>query len=210
MIFSFSFHSRRIWKNSRSIANRARQKSLAYRRKSNRMVIALTLSFFFGQLPLYLANIVSMTTGCYSYSSKTAFILELLAQSNVCHAPFVYVFLNAGYRTELKRLIAGSSAQTNTRPGAEAAGRDPRGGVEVAGNRLQGRRPQRFNNEVGQSPRKAGTATEQLILNGKKPSYTGSATCSVTSKPDGISVNSSTAGKGIIKTNVPENFNTVQ
>lgn len=125
------------------------------------MVIALTLSFFVSQLPLCTANIITMTTGCYSYQFQTAFILELLAKSSAYQAPFVYVFLNASYRTTLKQILMGSLAE-QTRPGARPAGKNPREGMAATKNCQRGRRPHLLNNKVGQSPKATHSADEQL------------------------------------------------
>lgn len=77
------------------------------------MVVALTLFFFIFELPGQIGNVAAMVTGHYSYTHRVAFVWETVAQCNVLYAPWVYVFLNTGYRLALKKLLTSdASGQT--------------------------------------------------------------------------------------------------
>lgn len=112
-----------------------RRRGLEYRRKLNRMVIALTLVFFLFELPYQVGNVVAMTTGYYSYTDRVAFVLEILVQANVLHSPWIYLFLNVRYRIALKRILTGSSGQTTSGYSGNAPRKNHRQGGAAATNR---------------------------------------------------------------------------
>ena len=142
----------RIWKASRYTQDRSRRRRLLYRRRLNRMVIALTLFFFVLELPCQVGNVVAMTTGYYSYTRRAAFYLEILAQCNVLYPAWVYLLLNTSYRMTLKQLLTGSPRQrtTNARELDVPRGNQRQG---AAGrNRDNERARVRFNAKVSTLP----------------------------------------------------------
>lgn len=144
------FHSCRIWRRTHYIECATIIQRLEYRRKLNRMVIALTVFFFLSHLPYYVTNFVAMATERYTLTPKTAFILELAEQSNILCPPFAYLFLNQRYRVALKQLITGTAARTRrVENHAVERNRNDRN-TERVPNRLQEwqRRRERFANKV--------------------------------------------------------------
>ena len=139
-----------------------RRRRLVYRRKVNLMVIALTLLFFILELPYQVGNVSAMTTGSYSYTHRTAFSLELLAQCNVLYPPWVYLFLNASYRTTLKQLLTDSSGQRTTNARDYVPRRNQRQGA-AGRNRDTEKVRARFSNKVDTLPQ---TATPSRQING--------------------------------------------
>ena len=118
------------------------------------MVIALTVYFFLSHLPYHVTNFIAMATERYTLTPKTAFILELVEQSNILCPPFAYLFLNKRYRIALKQLITGTAARTRrVENHAARRNRNDRNfylATERVPNRLQEwqRRRVRFANKV--------------------------------------------------------------
>lgn len=138
--------------------NMARRKRLVYRRKLNRMVIALTLFFFIFELPCQVGNVLAMTKGYYSYTHWAAFTFEILAQCNVLYPPWVYLFLNTTYRMTLKQILTESSGQRATNARVDPRG-NQRQGAAVR-NRHTARARVRFVNKVNPQTQPA-TPTSQ-------------------------------------------------
>ena len=137
----------RIWKASRYTQDRSRRRRLVYRRRLNRMVIALTLFFFVLELPCQVGNVVAMTTGYYSYTHRAAFSLEILAQCNVLYPAWVYLLLNTSYRMTLKQLLTGSPRQRTTNAREDAPRGNQRQGA-AGRNRDNEKARVRFNAKV--------------------------------------------------------------
>ena len=120
------------------------------------MVVALTVFFFVSQLPSHVANVVAMKVGYYAHSPKTAFVLEVFAQSNVLCPPFVFLFLNSRYRLALKELLTGSAEQRNQNTN-QRGGNLQRAGMSTARSQ-QGRGQQKkvkFSNRLEPLPLQA-------------------------------------------------------
>jgi len=154
-----SFYFCRIWKASRYTQNMIRLRRLLYRRKLNRMVIALTLLFFILEFPCQVGNVFAMATGYYNYTHRVAFSLEILAQCSVVYPPWVYLFLNSTYRTTLKQLLTDAPGQRSTNVRDDAPRGNQRQGATNR-NRDTDRAKVRLRNKVDSLPQPA-TPTRQ-------------------------------------------------
>jgi len=156
---SASFYFCRIWKASRCTRNMTRLRRLLYRRKLNRMVIALTLFFFILEFPCQVGKLFAMATGYYNYTHRVAFSLEILAQCSVLCPPWVYLFLNSTYRMTLKQLLTDAPVQRRTNVRENAPRENLRQGADRR-NRDSDRARVRFSNKVDALPQPA-TPTRQ-------------------------------------------------
>ena len=149
------------------------------------MVVALTFFFFFSHLPKHVTNVVAMAMGYYTISPKTAFVLELFAQTNVVCSPFIYLLLNSRYRTTLKELITGPTAQRG-QTANQRGGNFQRTAPHAQQRRKQSRSSNRrvmFSNRVESSPRIANLCPSSSSTNASSSGkHTGLAT-----KDSGIS-----------------------
>ena len=157
--FSASLYFYRIWKVSRCTRNMTRLRRLLYRRKLNRMVIALTLFFFILEFPCQVGKLFAMATGYYNYTHRVAFSLEILAQCSVLCPPWVYLFLNSTYRMTLKQLLTDAPVQRRTNVRENAPRQNLRQGA-AGRNRDTDRARVRFATKVDALPQPATPITQ--------------------------------------------------
>lgn len=131
-----------------------RRRRLVYRRKLNRMVVALTVLFFIFEFPCQVGNLFAMATGYYSFTHRVGFSLEMVSQCSVLYPPWVYLFLNASYRTTLKQLLTDTPRQRTTNFRENALRGNERQGT-ASRNRGTERARVRFNNQVSSLPQPA-------------------------------------------------------
>lgn len=142
------------------------------------MVLALALVFFTFELPYQISNVVAMTTGYYSYTDRAAFILEILAQANVLHAPWIYLFLNTSYRNVLKQILTDSSGQTTACSRGTPPIRNQGQRVAATNRNPENKRVMLANRRVDPLPQPVGLTTKQT--NGDKQVDDSKATTSKT------------------------------
>ena len=107
--------------NVPALASHRRSRQMERRRKTNRMLITVTIIFFVSWAPLNLFNILIDTFEPFDNSESSSKMMlkifafcHLMAMTSVVTNPVMYGFLNENFKQSLISLLTGFCRQTQT------------------------------------------------------------------------------------------------